>query len=133
MDFDRLKLFRDVAHSRSVSKGAGLNGISQSAVSQYLQDLEEQLGMTLLDRGSRPLTVTEAGKLYLDMCRDILNRRDEFQVALDVAERRSGRHRSRGFDLLGWAIGTVASGNGVRSTLSARSHRSAIPSSGKGV
>jgi DNA-binding transcriptional LysR family regulator len=84
MDFDRLKLFRDVAHSRSISKGAGLNGISQSAVSQYLQDLEEQMGLTLLDRRSRPLTVTEAGKLYLDMCRDILNRRDEFQVALDV-------------------------------------------------
>src|ERR1700734_934135 len=84
MDFDRLKLFRDVAHSRSISEGAGLTGISQSAVSQYLQDLEEQMGVTLLDRGSRPLTVTEAGKLYLDMCRDILNRRDEFQVALDV-------------------------------------------------
>src|ERR1700689_5261562 len=84
MDFDRVKLFRDVAHSRSISKGAGLNGISQSAVSQYLQDLEEQMGMTLLDRGNRPLTVTEAGKLYLDMCRDILNRRDEFQVAREV-------------------------------------------------
>jgi LysR family transcriptional regulator, transcriptional activator of the cysJI operon len=84
MDFDRLKLFRDVAHSRSISKGAGINGISQSAVSQYLQDLEEQMGMTLLDRGSRPLTITEAGKLYLEMCRDILSRRDEFQVALDA-------------------------------------------------
>jgi DNA-binding transcriptional LysR family regulator len=84
MDFDRLKLFRDVAHSRSISKGAGMNGISQSAVSQYLQDLEEQMGMMLLDRGSRPLMVTEAGKLYFDMCRDVLSRRDEFQVALDV-------------------------------------------------
>ncbi len=84
MDFDRLKLFRDIAQSRSVSKGASMNGISQSAVSQYLQDLEEQMGVTLLDRGTRPLTVTEAGKLYLDMCRDTLNRRDEFQVALDV-------------------------------------------------
>jgi LysR family transcriptional regulator, transcriptional activator of the cysJI operon len=84
MDFDRLRLFRDIAQSRSVSKGASLNGISQSAVSQYLQDLEEQMGVTLLDRGTRPLTVTEAGKLYLDMCRDTLNRRDEFQVALDI-------------------------------------------------
>jgi LysR family transcriptional regulator, transcriptional activator of the cysJI operon len=84
MDFDRLKLFRDIAQSRSVSKGATLNGISQSAVSQYLQDLEEQMGITLLDRGTRPLTVTEAGKLYLDMCRDTLNRRDEFQVSLDL-------------------------------------------------
>src|SRR5271170_5037916 len=83
MDFDRCKLFRDVAHSRSISKGAGMNGISQSAVSQYLQDLEEQMGITLLDRGTRPLTVTDAGKLYLDMCRDTLNLRDEFQVALN--------------------------------------------------
>ncbi|HEX5229974.1 MAG TPA: LysR family transcriptional regulator [Bryobacteraceae bacterium] len=83
MDLDRLKLFRDIAHSRSLSKGAVMNDISQSAVSQYLQDLEEQVGITLLDRSSRPLTVTEAGKLYLEMCRDILNRRDEFQQALD--------------------------------------------------
>jgi LysR family transcriptional regulator, transcriptional activator of the cysJI operon len=84
MDFDRIKLFRDIAQSRSVSKGASMNGISQSAVSQFLQDLEEQMGITLLDRGTRPLTVTEAGKLYLEMCRDTLNRRDEFQVALDL-------------------------------------------------
>jgi DNA-binding transcriptional LysR family regulator len=83
MDFDRLKLFKDIAQQRSLSKGATANGISQSAASQYLQDLEEQMGMTLLDRGTRPLTVTEAGKLYLEMCRDTLNRRDEFQVALD--------------------------------------------------
>jgi LysR family transcriptional regulator, transcriptional activator of the cysJI operon len=84
MEFDRLKLFKDIALSRSVSKGASLNGISQSAVSQYLQDLEEQMGISLLDRGTRPLTVTEAGKLYLDMCRDTLNRRDEFKIALDL-------------------------------------------------
>jgi LysR family transcriptional regulator, transcriptional activator of the cysJI operon len=84
MDFDRLKLFRDIALSRSVSKGASLNGISQSAVSQYLHDLEQRMGIELLDRGTRPLTVTDAGKLYLEMCRDTLNRRDEFQVALDL-------------------------------------------------
>ncbi len=84
MDFDRLKLFRDIALSRSVSKGASMNGISQSAVSQYLQDLEQRMGIELLDRGTRPLTVTEAGKLYLEMCRDTLNRRDEFQVSLDL-------------------------------------------------
>lgn len=84
MDFDRLKLFRDIANTRSISKAAASNGISQSAVSQYVQDLEEQMGITLLDRGSRPLIITDAGKLYLDMCRDILNRRDEFQAALNV-------------------------------------------------
>ena len=83
MDLERAKLFRDIAQSRSVSKGARQNGISQSAASQHLQDLEEQLGLALLDRGSRPLLVTDAGKLYLEMCRDLLRRRDEFQAALE--------------------------------------------------
>ena len=83
MDLERAKLFKDIAHSRSVSKGAKLNGISQSAASQHLQDLEEQLGLALLDRTSRPLTVTDGGKLYLDMCRDVLRRQDEFQAALE--------------------------------------------------
>jgi DNA-binding transcriptional LysR family regulator len=83
VDLERAKLFRDIAQSRSVSKGAKLNGISQSAASQHLQDLEEQLGLALLDRTNRPLTVTDGGKLYLDMCRDVLRRQDEFQAALE--------------------------------------------------
>jgi len=83
VDLERAKLFRDIAQNRSVSKGAKLNGISQSAASQHLQDLEDQLGIPLLDRTSRPLTVTDGGKLYLDMCRDMLRRQDEFQAALE--------------------------------------------------
>ncbi len=83
MDLDRLKIFKDIAQTRSVSKGASLNGISQSAASQFLQDLEQQLGVTLLDRGSRPLKITPAGKLYLGMCRDILRRHGEFSAALE--------------------------------------------------
>jgi DNA-binding transcriptional LysR family regulator len=83
VDLERAKLFRDIAQNRSISKGAKLNGISQSAVSQHLQDLEDELGIPLLDRTSRPLTVTDGGKLYLDMCRDMLRRQDEFQAALE--------------------------------------------------
>ena len=83
MDLERAKLFRDIAQNRSFSKGAKLNGISQSAASQHLQDLEDQLGIPLLDRTSRPLTMTDGGKLYLDLCRDLLRRQDEFQAALE--------------------------------------------------
>jgi DNA-binding transcriptional LysR family regulator len=83
MDFGSLKLFIDIAHAHSVSRGAAENDISQSAASQQLQELERQLGITLLDRTSRPLVVTEAGKLYLHMCREILRSRDEFLVALE--------------------------------------------------
>ena len=83
MDFDHLKLFRDIAQARSVSKGALANQISQSAASQHLQELEQRLGVVLLDRGSRPLVVTDAGNLYLGMCRETLRSRDEFLVALE--------------------------------------------------
>src|SRR5260370_6263748 len=83
MDVAHIKLFRDIASTRSVSRGAAMNEISQSAASQHLQELERAVGIALMDRSSRPLNVTDAGKLYLDMCRDILRRRDEFQIALE--------------------------------------------------
>jgi DNA-binding transcriptional LysR family regulator len=79
---ENLQLFRDIAHARSVSKGARANSISQSAASQQMQELERQLGITLLDRTTRPLVVTPAGKLYLEYCRDVLRRRDEFEAEL---------------------------------------------------
>ena len=78
MDFERLKLFKDIALTRSVSRGAALNSMSQSAASQHLQELEAGFGVSLLDRSTRPLTPTEAGRHYLEFCRDVLNRYDEF-------------------------------------------------------
>lgn len=59
-----------------------MNGISQSAASQHVQELERTLGVELLDRSTRPLVVTQAGRLYADFCRDILHRKDDFEVAL---------------------------------------------------
>ncbi len=83
MSFDNLKLFKDIALTRSVSRGASINGVSQSAASQYLQEIERQLDTVLLDRSTRPLNVTEPGRLYLEFCKDVLRRWDDFHVALD--------------------------------------------------
>jgi DNA-binding transcriptional LysR family regulator len=47
-----------------------------------MQETERQFGVTLLDRTTRPLVLTPAGKLYLDYCRDVLRRRDEFEAEL---------------------------------------------------
>jgi DNA-binding transcriptional LysR family regulator len=80
---DDCKLFRDVAQSRSVSKGAAMNHVSQSAASQHIQELEDRFGISLLDRSTRPLGLTPAGRLYLDLCREVLRRADEFAAALD--------------------------------------------------
>lgn len=81
--FSQLKLFKDIAKSGSVSRAAAMNSISQSAASQQVQELERSLGVTLFDRSTRPITLTPAGRLYYDMCRDVLRRYSEFQAALD--------------------------------------------------
>jgi DNA-binding transcriptional LysR family regulator len=59
-----------------------MNGISQSAASQHVQELERSLGAELLDRSTRPLVVTPAGRLYGEFCRDILRRKEDFESAL---------------------------------------------------
>jgi DNA-binding transcriptional LysR family regulator len=82
VNYNSLKLFKDIAQLRSVSRAAELNQIGQSAASQRLQDLERELGVTLFDRSKRPLLVTPAGHLLADFCRDALRRREEFEAAL---------------------------------------------------
>ena len=66
-----------------MSKGAKLCGVTQSAASQHVQELERRLGAPLLDRSQRPLELTPAGKLYADFCRDVMRQEDEFQLALE--------------------------------------------------
>ncbi len=81
--FSNQKLYKDIIQTKSISKGASQNGISQSAASQHLQELERRLGVTLLDRSTRPFTVSSAGRSYYDLCRDVLRCEEEFLAALD--------------------------------------------------
>jgi DNA-binding transcriptional LysR family regulator len=83
VNIENLRLIRDVAQQKSVSKAAKLNEISQSAASQQIQEVERELGASLFDRSTRPLTVTPAGKLYVEFCRDVLRRREELQTSLN--------------------------------------------------
>jgi LysR family transcriptional regulator, transcriptional activator of the cysJI operon len=81
--FGDCKLFRDVAHARSLSRAASMNGISQSAATQHIQEMEKRLGVQLLDRSTRPLGLTPSGKLYAELCKDVLRREEDFTAALD--------------------------------------------------
>ena len=76
-------MIRDVAHHRSVSKAARSQGMSQSAASQAIQEVERELGIELFDRSTRPLTITAGGRIYVEYCRDLLRRRGELEAALD--------------------------------------------------
>ena len=83
MTLEHLKLFRDIALARNVSHGAEVCGVSQSAASQHLQETERLFGVQLLDRSTRPIELTEAGRLYYEFCRDVLRLREEFEESLE--------------------------------------------------
>lgn len=66
-----------------MSRGAEHCGVSQSAASQHVQEVERRLGVTLLDRGKRPLELTAAGRIYSEFCRDVLRREEELGRVLE--------------------------------------------------
>jgi DNA-binding transcriptional LysR family regulator len=87
VSFWELRLFKEIAATGSMSKGAKACSVTQSAASQHVQEVERRLGAPLLDRSKRPLELTPAGKLYADFCRDVLRQEDEFQLALERLKR----------------------------------------------
>lgn len=84
MDLDALRLFVDLAETRSFSKTAGKHFVSQSAVSQRVRSLEKELGHRLVERGKgRPgAHFTEAGERTLGYAREILGRADALKREL---------------------------------------------------
>src|ERR1700733_10636903 len=81
--FPELGLFKGIATNRSISKGAAHCGVSQSAATQHVQEVERRLGMELFDRSRRPIELTDAGKLYADFCREVLEREEQFELTLE--------------------------------------------------
>ncbi|MCS7014760.1 MAG: LysR family transcriptional regulator [Gemmatales bacterium] len=74
MQLETLKIFCDVVSWQSFSKAAQVNGVSQSAVSQAIAQLERRLRVQLIDRSSRPLQLTTEGKIFYHGCRELLER-----------------------------------------------------------
>lgn len=83
VDLSQLQLFKDIVLARSISRGAVQHGVTQSAASQAVQELEKSLGVQLLDRSRRPLEVLPAGQLLYDFARDVLRRQRDFQAHLE--------------------------------------------------
>ena len=67
-----LTVFVRAAESGSFSRAARELGLSQPSVSRIVGELEARLGVTLLLRTTRRITVTDAGALFLDRAREIL-------------------------------------------------------------
>ncbi len=73
-----MAVFRRVVEAKSFSAVARETNMSQSSVSKHIAALEERLGTKLLNRSTRSLKLTEAGKEYYHHCIRILN---DFQEA----------------------------------------------------
>jgi DNA-binding transcriptional LysR family regulator len=87
MELRHLRYFVAVAEELSFTRAAVRVRIAQPPLSQQIRQLEEELGVILLERGARPLRLTEAGLVLLDRARALL-------AAFDAAiaeTRRAGR------------------------------------------
>ena len=91
MELRQLRYFEAVASTLNFSRAAELLHIAQPPLSRQIQQLEEELGVLLLDRSSRPMKLTNAGVFFYDQTVQVLARLKEIQKAT----RRIGQEGSR--------------------------------------
>jgi DNA-binding transcriptional LysR family regulator len=82
----RMAVFAEVVAAGSLTAAARRLGMTPSAVSQHLRQLEGALGLALLHRSTRKLTLTEAGARYIEGCTAMV-------AAARAAEQALARHR----------------------------------------
>ncbi len=94
MNLRNTVIFCDIATYGSFSKAATARQISQPAVSQALQQLEEHLGVVLIDRSQRPIQLTSAGEVYFKRCQKWLRDYQDIEDSVqECSDRVSGRVR----------------------------------------
>jgi DNA-binding transcriptional LysR family regulator len=87
---DRLKsieTFVRVARALSVSDAARSLGISRGLASVHLKQLEDHLGVRLINRTTRQLSMTEAGKDYLEFCVRVLESFEEKDAEISLGQK----------------------------------------------
>ncbi|WP_395945918.1 LysR family transcriptional regulator [Brevundimonas sp.] len=87
-EFGALRAFVTVAEHRSFTRAAAVLGVSASALSQLVRGLEERLGVRLLNRTTRSVSLTEAGAALTDEAGEALS---NLSGALDHARQAAGR------------------------------------------
>src|SRR5580700_8387932 len=68
-----IKVFRQVVESGSFVAAAERLDLSTAMVSRHVMHAEKRLGVRLLNRNSRTLSLTEPGRVYFERCKTILD------------------------------------------------------------
>ncbi len=76
-----MTVFREVARQESFTLAAAQLSLATSAVSRYVAELERWLNVQLIYRTTRSISLTPAGRAYLEQIEDILQRVDRLELA----------------------------------------------------
>jgi len=77
MELRHLRYFLAVGEALNLTRAAARLRVAQPALSRQIQDLEDEIGVDLLRRGSRGVMLTPEGRFFLEEVRDLLKRTDE--------------------------------------------------------
>lgn len=92
MDYKQYDYVLTIAEEKSFSKAAKRLFISQPSLSQYINRLEQHLGVSLFDRSTSPLCLTYEGQLFIDTALKIKHLNEELKKKYDdISELKSGR------------------------------------------
>lgn len=90
IDPSEIRSFVTVAEERSFSAAAVLLGLAQSAVSQKIKRLEDQLALHLLDRTSRRVRLSQEGEMFMPHAHRLLEAHADAHRAADMIRNRRG-------------------------------------------
>ncbi|MFM9090343.1 MAG: LysR family transcriptional regulator [Verrucomicrobiota bacterium] len=82
MQIENFKIFADLVETRSFSKSAKLNGITQSAVSQQARAMERHFKTLLIDRSQKQFQLTREGQRVYEAAKEILHNYEKLQSEL---------------------------------------------------
>ena len=91
MDWDKLKIFHNVALDLNISEAAHKMNISHSSISRQVSALERELKVSLFKRHARGLTLTEQGKILFKTAHDIFGK-----IALTEAQLTDSKEKPAG-------------------------------------
>jgi DNA-binding transcriptional LysR family regulator len=104
-DVKQLKVLRAVAEHGSFSAAADALSYTQPAISQQIAALEKRAGTTLVDRGSRGVRLTDAGRTLVEHAEVVIARLAAAEAELEaIAGIRGGRVRLSSFPTAGASI-----------------------------
>ena len=98
-DLARIRAFVQVFDSGGFSAAARQHGRSKALLSKYVTDLEDYLGVRLMNRTTRKLSMTDAGRAFYERVRPILAEVADLEQSLQAEGQRRRVDQEHGIEI----------------------------------